>query len=172
MQKLLGTICVISGFIGMGYSYMEKESQKIIFIEMWDYVLSLFLNEIAYKKQSLAYATYEIGQRLEGREGACFRRIYERMQDHNRKAFSEIWMDEWGIYLKGKKNYVKEGSLIREFINITDVEDEVIMVRMIEEQQEKWRHLQMEIANGQQERKKIVWTLSICFGLMLILILL
>ena len=41
-------------------------------------VLSMFTNEIAYKKQSLSLAAYEIGQKVEGKVGKCFQRIYER----------------------------------------------------------------------------------------------
>ena len=77
MQKLLGVVFVITGSLGMGYFYLEKEKQKINFIEMWDNVLSMFINEIVYKKQSLVFAVYEIGQKIGGREGECFSKIYK-----------------------------------------------------------------------------------------------
>ena len=171
MQKILGVIFVIIGSLGVGYFYIEKENQKIVFIEMWDNILSMFTNEISYKKQSLAFAAYEIGKRLGGKEGECFGQIYQRMMEHNRERFSYIWKDEWGKYFKNRKTSPKERALIEEFVNVTEFDDEEILVRVIEEQQKKWRNLRIEIAEGQQERKKIIWTLSMCFSLMLILIL-
>lgn len=167
----MGAILIITGSIGMAYFYIEKEKQKMAFIEMWDNVLSMYINEIAFKKQSLAFASYEIGQRIGGKEGDCFRRIYARMIQHNRESFSNIWMDEWKNYLKDKRSSHKERILIEEFINISRLEDEEILVRMMEEQQKKWRNLCTEVGKEQQERKKMIWTLSICFSLMLILIL-
>ncbi len=172
MQKLLGVVFVITGSIGMGYFYLEKEKQKINFIEMWDNVLSMFINEIVYKKQSLVFAVYEIGQKIGGREGECFSQIYSRMMNQKCEGFSNIWKDEWNTYCNKKKSSQKEKLLIEEFANVTGYDDEEILVKIIEEQQKKWRNLREEIVEGQQERKKIVWTLSICFGLMLILILL
>ena len=171
MQKILGVIFVITGSLGMGYFYIEKEEQKIAFIEMWDNILSMFANEIAYKKQSLAFAAYEIGKKLGGKEGECFGQIYQRMVEHNREGFSFIWKDEWGKYFKCRKVSQKERGLIEEFVNVTGFDDEEILVGIIEEQQKKWRNLRIEIAEGQRERKKIIWTLSMCFSLMLILIL-
>ena len=171
MQKFLGIIFVITGSLGMGYVYIEKEKQKINFIEMWDNILSIFTNEISYKKQSLAFAAYEIGEKIGGKEGECFKRIYKRMMEHSREGFSYIWTDEWGKYFKNRKIAQKERTLIEEFINVTGFDDEKILVRIMEEQQNKWRNLRVEIMEGQQERKKIIWTLSICFSLMLVLIL-
>lgn len=172
MQKLLGVMFVITGSLGMGYFYLEKEKQKINFIEMWDNVLSMFTNEIVYKKQSLVFAVYEIGQKIGGKEGECFTQIYRRMVNQKYEGFSKIWKDEWNTYCNNKKSGFKEKALIEEFTNVTGYDDEEILVKIIEEQQKKWRNLREEIVEGQQERKKIVWTLSICFGLMLILILL
>lgn len=172
MQKLLGVVFVITGSLGMGYFYIEKEKQKISFIEMWDNVLSMFTNEIVYKKQTLAFAVYEIGQRLGGKEGECFLQIHNRMVNQKCEGFAQIWRDEWNTYCNMKKSCQKERILIEEFVNVTGYDDEKVLVKIIQEQQKKWRKLQEEILEGQQERKKIVWTLSICFGLMLILILL
>ena len=172
MQKLLGAIFVITGFLGMGYSYMEKEKQKIFFTQIWDNVLDMFSNEIAYKKQSLAFATYEISQKIGGKEGECFRRIYPRMTKDHREKFAHIWMEEWDKYLKNRNATERERKLVEEFTAVTGFDDEEILVKMIDEQQKKWRELRKEIVEGQQERKKIVWTLSVCSSLMLILILL
>ena len=171
MQKILGAVFIIGGCLGMGYFYIEKEKQKVNFAQMWDDVLAIFLNEISYKKQSLAFAAYEIGQKIDGEEGSCFRKIYDRMMEHNRDDFSNIWIEEWESYSKKNKIAYKEKKLIEEFVYVTSFDDTEILIKMIEEQQKKWRNLRMEIIEGQKERKKIILTLSVCFSLMLILIL-
>ena len=99
-------------------------------------------------------------------------KIYKEVCDNETYLkFSKIWIDEWGKYIKNKKLSRDIIDLIEDFVNVTGYDDEEILVKIIEEQQKKWRNLREEIVEGQQERKKIVWTLSICFGLMLILIL-
>ena len=172
MQRLLGAIFILIGCLGYGYSYMEKERQKIAFAKMWENFMLMFYEEIAFKKQSLAFAAYEIGKKVKEKERECFIRIYDKMVNQNQKGFATIWLEEWNTYYEKQSLSTEEKKLIEEFAEITGFNDEKVQIKMLEEQQRKWRKVQLDLMEGQQERKKMVWTLSACSGAILILILL
>ena len=171
MQKLFGAICIFVGCMGYGLSYMEKMKQRIAYAAMWENIMLMFSEEIAFKKQSLALTALEIGEKIKGIEGECFLRIYDRMVNQNQNGFADIWTDEWNTYCKKSVLTIKEKKLIEEVKNLTGFNDEKVQIKMIDELQKKWMDLRLEWIKEQQERKKIVWTLSACSGLILILIL-
>ena len=170
MLKMIGIICIMSGVLGSARNYVQKERKKISYAEMWECIMQMFLSEISYKKQSLAFAGYEIGEKIGGKEGECFKKIFERMQGYEGKGFSQIWLEEWNEYFKEQKLQEKERKLIEEFALFLGFEDERIQISLMEEQREKWREIKINTRKGQQEREKIVWTVSWCAGIVLILI--
>ena len=172
MQRLLGAICILTGCLGYGYSYMEKERKKIAFARMWETIMLMFYEEIAFKKQSLALAAYEIGGKIQENERECFIRIYEKMITQSQKGFASIWLEEWNTYYENQILSSEEKKLIEEFAEITGFHDENVQIKMMEEQQRKWKKVQADLMEGQRERKKMIWTLSACSGVMLILVLL
>ncbi|MBR5597888.1 MAG: stage III sporulation protein AB [Lachnospiraceae bacterium] len=171
MLKIAGSICIMLGTSGIGFLYIQKEREKIMFAQMWENIMQMFLSEISYRKQSLAFAGYEIGEKIGGREGECFQRIFERMQQYRGEGFANIWIEEWNLYFKERKLQEEEKKLIEEFAVFTGFEDEVIQIKLVEEQREKWKERKLTIRKGQLERERIVWTISLCAGIVLILVL-
>ena len=171
MLKMVGAICVMTGSLGCGLIYVQNQRHKIMYAGLWENIMQMFLSEISYKKQSLYLAVYEIAERIGGREGECFKRIYERYQRYEGESFSLLWEEEWNWYFKERRMQEAEKKLIQEFAEVSGYEDERIQMKLVEEQREKWKDLKISIRKGQQEREKIVWTVSWCAGIVLILIL-
>ena len=171
MQKLFGALLILAGCLGYGYSYIEREKQRIVYAGMWENIMLMFLEEISFKKQSLALAAFEIGQRIGGREGECFIRIYDKVINQRQNGFADIWLGEWKAYYQKRNLSVEEKKRIEEFADIIGFYDEKVQVKMIEELQNKWQNIRLDLIEEQRERKKMVWTLSACSGVMLILIL-
>ena len=170
-MKLVGAICILLGAVGLGFLYVQKEKERIAFAQLWENIMEMFLSEISYRKQSLALASYEIGGKIGGKEGECFRKICERMQQYAGDRFADIWLLEWSMYFKERKLSNTEKKLIEEFVLITGFEDEIIQKKIVEEQLRKWKETRINIQKGQQERERIVWTVSLCGGIVLVLIL-
>ena len=99
---------------------MEKEKQRIVYAGMWENIMLMFLEEINFKKQSLALAAYEIGQRIGGSEGECFIRIYDKMINQQQNGFADLWLQEWRKYYKKRDISIEEKRIIAEANKKTD----------------------------------------------------
>lgn len=171
MLQMLGACMLILGVTGVGYQYVEKEEKIIRVIERWEHMMQMFISEITYKKQPLALACYEIGEKLGEEEGAYLKEISLQMQKKDSTKFKEIWESKWQKYIeeKGMNEVLRE--LINEFGILTGFEDETVQKKMIEEQKEKWKGERVKIQKEHRERKRIVLLLSSCLGIIAVLIL-
>lgn len=171
MLQMLGACMILLGTMGIGYSYIKKERKIICVIEKWEHIMQMFISEITYKKQPLSLACLEIGEKIGGKEGECLTKVAERMQDKSRENFCIIWEEVCLTYCKEEKITMEVQFMLKEFGALTGFEDEEVQKRMIEEQKEKWKNLRLRKQEEHQERKRLIWVLSSCVGLMSVLIL-
>lgn len=173
MLQLVGACFIILGSIGLGYKYIEKEEKIICVIEKWEHMMQMFISEITYKKQPLAFACYEIGEKIGDKEGESLKKISHRMQDKDmcRSKFKTIWQEEWRSYCKEEKISDDVENLLNEFGTLTGFEDEVIQKKMIEEQKEKWKKIRIKLQEEHRERKRVILLMSSCLGMITVLIL-
>lgn len=171
MLQMLGSGMILLGTMGIGYRYIQRERKIISVIETWEHIMQMFISEITYKKQPIAFACYEIGEKIGREEGKCLNIIAERMQSKKRECFWVIWEEECLKYSKKEKLTEEINEILKEFGMLSGFEDEEIQKRMIEGQGEKWKNLRMRKQKEHQERKRLIWMLSSCMGIMLILIL-
>lgn len=171
MLQMLGSCMILLGTMGIGYRYIQKEDKIICVIETWERIMQMFISEITYKKQPIAFACYEIGEKTGREEGKCLRAVAERMCSKQRESFGRIWEEECRKYSKKEKIPKEIKENLSEFGVLTGFEDEEIQKRMIEELVEKWKKLRVRKQKEHQERKRLIWILSSCMGIMLILIL-
>lgn len=171
MLQMLGAFMIISGFTGMGYCYIEREKKRINQVQIWEQIMQMFISEITYKKQTLALACYEIGEKVGGEEGAVLKKISTSMQQIKRETFHRIWREECQKYCKQEKIDRETGEMIMFFAVMTGFEDEIVQKKMIEEQKEKWKKLRVKLQDEHQERKRVILLLSSCLGIVMVLIL-
>lgn len=171
MLQMLGSCMILLGTMGMGYKYIQKEQKIICVIETWEHIMQMFISEITYKKQPIAFACYEIGEKIGREEGKYLRTVAERMQNGNGESFWKIWEEEGMIYSKKERITAEMKENIKEFGILTGFEDEEIQKKMIELQGEKWKSLRVKKQKEHRERKRLIWILSSCMGIMLILVL-
>ena len=171
MLQILGAFMVIIGGLGIGYCYIEKERKKINRIEKWECIMQMFVSEIMYKKQPLAFACYEIGEKIGETEGEVLKKISKSMQEIQRESFQSIWIRECENYCLREKIDRDTMTMIYNFSVLTGFEDEIIQKKMIEEQKEKWKKLRVKLQEELQERKRIILLLSSCLGMVMVIIL-
>lgn len=171
MLQMLGVFIVILGTLGLGVEIIENEKKKISIYERWGQILQIFISEIIYKKQPLYLACFEIGKKIEGIEGEILKKISLRMHDDKGLGFKQIWCEEIERYFKEAKLNEETKVLIKEFGALTGFEDEIVQKKIIEEQKEKWKSVEINLRKEHQERKRIVLLLSFCLGVIIVLIL-
>ena len=171
MLQMLGACMVFCGCLGIGYEIIRKNKEILRIMETWEYILQMFVSEIIYKRQTLGYACFEIGEKVGGREGALLERIHGRINEKQSGHFCQIWEEECIKYCKEVGMPAQEIELIKEFGKMTGFDDGEVHKKMIEMQIEKWRNERVRKQEELLERKKIILTLSSCIGMMIILIL-
>ena len=171
MLQMLGACMFILGVTGAGYQYVEKEEKIIRVIERWEHMMQMFISEITYKKQPLALACYEIGEKMGEEEEIFLKEISLQMQKRDRSVFKEIWENELVRYWKEKRIDKETKELMKEFGVLTGFEDERVQKKMIEEQKEKWKGKRLKLQKEHEERKRIILLLSSCLGILMVLIL-
>lgn len=171
MLKILGSCMIFLGILGIGYTYIEREEKIIHVIEMWEYIMHMFISEITYKKQPLSLACHVIGEKIGKEEGKCLKRVAERMKNKKGDGFWKVWEEECQAYIKKEKIIEELQPIIKGFGVLTGFEDVEIQEKLMIEQQEKWKNLRVRKQKEHQERKRLIWILSSCMGLMLVLIL-
>ena len=171
MLQMLGACLVLLGCLGCGYEMIRKDKEILHVMETWEYILQMFVSEIIYKKQTLGYACYEIGEKVGGKEGDFLQEISKQVNEKQNGHFYQIWEEECKNYCKEIRIMDREWELIKEFGKMTGFEDGEVHKNMIEMQMEKWRNERVRKQEEFLERKKIILTLSSCIGMMIILIL-
>ena len=171
MLQMLGACMLLVGIMGAGYEYVEKERKIICVIERWEHIMQMFISEITYKRQPLALACYEIGEKMGEEEGIFLKEISLQMQKRDRSVFKEIWENELVRYWKEKQIDKETKELMKEFGVLTGFEDERVQKKMIEEQKEKWKGKRLKLQKEHEERKRIILLLSSCLGILMVLIL-
>lgn len=172
MLYLLGSLFIIGGTTGLGLSYIEREKQRIMLLEKWEYITELFLSEITYKKQPLSLASIEIGRKILGIEGEVLRNIGEQIKNGREDSFAGLWKKEWKKYLKKICLSKEEKNMILDFSIFTGFENEEIQQKMILVQQEKWKRVRVKVQEENTEKKKVILVLSFTAGMLIVLMLL
>lgn len=171
MLQMLGACMVFAGCLGTGYGIIRRNNKIILIMETWEYILQMFVSEITYKKETLGYACYEIGEKIGGKEGKLLEKICKKTEGDQRGNFYQIWEEECIKYCQEEKLPVKAIELIKEFGKMTGFEDDDVQKKMIEIQKEKWTNERLSMKEELLERKKVILTLSSCLGMMIILLL-
>lgn len=172
MLQVLGSLFIIMGTLGLGIRYLDKERQRVHFLEKWEYITELFISEVTYHKQPLSLASIEIGKKIGGTEGERLKIIGERIRDGDQHSFSEIWNKEWSGALKKIPLKREEKIMVLEFSVFIGFENQEMQEKMLISQREKWKKVRERAQEEGQEKRKIVMLLSFSIGILIVLILL
>ena len=171
MLQILGGCMIFCGCLGSGYELIRRKQEIIRIMEIWEYILEMFVSEIMYKKETLGYACYEIAEKIGGKEGKFLESVGRKTEEKKGECFYQIWEEECKRYCKEVSFSGREAELIKEFGKMTGFEDSKVHQKMIGMQLEKWSNERIRKQEELWERKKLILTLSSCIGMMMVLIL-
>ncbi|MGN0289955.1 MAG: stage III sporulation protein AB [Lachnospiraceae bacterium] len=172
MLDLLGAILIVTGSIGFGYLYMEKERKRIEILERISYIFKLLKSEITYKKQPLPCACRVSGEKIADKEGRVLLKIADTMESGEGIGFAEIWRDSWQEYLKASCLSEEERSRVLDFASFVGYDEEALQENMMEHQCREFTLLAGKVREELEKKKRVVLTLGACLGILFVLILL
>ncbi|MBQ3105688.1 MAG: stage III sporulation protein AB [Lachnospiraceae bacterium] len=172
MLYFLGIFCIMTGAFGYGKAYMYRQKSHVLLLYRMESIFRLMQSEITYKKQSLPQACLEIGKRMPEKEGEILTEIGRQAQDGSGRGFREIWKEYWEVYLRDSPLELEERRILLEISQFTGYEDEHIQQEMLERQKERFADIRKRKEDKNREQNKLVMTLSLSAGALLILLLL
>lgn len=172
MFQILGAFLVIAGMTGLGFSYMERLQERVRLLQRWEYIFRLFQSEVSYKKQPLSLASFDIGDKIKGREGEILKEIGEKLDSGQEGSFPMIWEEQWKNYLKASSLSSEEKEEIIGFASFTGFEEEELQHNMLQIQKNKMEKFGKEVQQESKEKRRVVILISSCIGIFLVLLLL
>lgn len=94
MLKLAGTLLLLTGSVGMAWTYRETLRTNIKQLQYLQQILQMFQSEIQYHKSTLPEACRQVGKRVAVPYKESLLHIYERMKENTGVAFALVWKEE------------------------------------------------------------------------------
>ena len=169
-MKLLGSVMIFLGSMGLAKMYAEKISQEIRLLERLEETLELIENEIGYGKMSLPECLLWAGMQKRDLLGQSLERVGRVMLDSPEKHFDSVLEAELKSVLKGA-GWTEAMNRFLEISSVEGCRDEKSQLRSVERARRYFLEELNRKKGMQKEEKKIVWCISTMGGMFVILLL-
>ncbi len=172
MFRLIGVLLLMAGSIGIGWSVKERLKKNLEDLYRMKQILHMLQNEIEYSRAPLPEACARVGNRVPEPYRSAFFSIRREMLVNDGRSFWEIWsrqmeecMKELSVAREDKTNFLDFGNCI-------GFMDGKMQAGAVGQYMHK-----LDISIGRMEKEmadkcKVIMSLSIMGGLMLVIILL
>lgn len=172
MLRIIGVSLLMIGSIGTGWTIKEKMKKNLDSLYCMKQILQMFQNEMAYSKSPLPEACTEIGNRVEEPYRSAFFSIKEEMLANRGEPFLNVWQKQMQLCMKELPISKEDISVFLDFGGCIGYMDGKIQAEAINQHIHK-----LDISIGRMEKDmankcKVIMSLSIMGGLMLVIILL
>lgn len=172
MLKLAGCFLILAGMYGIGWVQCRNMEEHINDLELLHTVFSIVESEVGYNRSILPDGFRKAGERVGGNLGIRLQQMWKRMNDGQGVQFQEIWTDEMEHWLRRSSLKRNERNLISSFaqyIGLTDGYIQTKQLQLIRQELQEAKKLAQEKMGG---KKKMVMSVSVTGGLLLMLLLL
>lgn len=171
MLRLLGGICLLTGSVGMGWSWREYLKQEVAQLYEMRQIMKMFQSEITYSHVPLQEACRRISGQVREPYKEAFLKIHEHMLRNNGEKFEEIWKEQIKVCMQQLAVRGEEKRFLYEFGTNVGFMDERMQVEVLEQLMDK-----LQLAIDRQERElankcRVVMSISVLGGLMLTILL-
>lgn len=172
MLKLIGSVLVITGALGLSLSYRQDMQKKLYNTRCFFIVLELLESEIRYSKASLPEACRMVAQRVESpcREGLI--NVWKGMCDNKGLPFSMVWKQEMGRCLETISVGKKEKEEFIQFAGSCGFADNHMQLRAMERCREFLGQSIKKQEEVMENKTKVVMSMGLIGGLFLTIVLL
>lgn len=172
MLRLAGILLLMAGSIGAGWSAKEKLKASLEDLYRMRQILQMFQSEIAYSRSPLPETCVRVGNRVSEPYRSAFYAIRGEMLANKGDSFLTIWRRQMEICMKKLSIAKEEKQIFMDFGSCIGYMDGDIQAKAVEQYMHK-----LEIAIGRMEKEmadkcKVIMSLSVMGGLMLVIILL
>ncbi len=172
MLRLIGIALLMTGSIGTGWRIKEKLKTNLENLYQMRQILQMFQNEIEYSKAPLPEACGRVGSRTREPYQKAFFTIREEMRTNNGEPFWAIWERQMGDCMESLSIDKEDKRVFLDFGNCVGFMDGKMQAKAVGQYMHK---LDISIKRMEEEmadKCKVIMSLSIMGGLMLVIVLL
>ena len=172
MQRIVGSVLILTATIGAGYMYGEELKQYLQRMLYLRYVIELIRGELTYTGAPIPELLYDVARRIREPYKRWLKSVAREAQERDETAFVRIWNRCVDRYLKELRLKTEHSILLKElgtFLGQGDRETLDCSVQLYLNRMD----LEIEkLREGLASKKKIANCLGVMGGLFLVVLLL
>ena len=172
MYKLLGVLCILAGCIGWGSARANQEKDRVRHLRTLFHILGQMRGEISYGRHTLPEICLLLAELNCGCYNSCFLRIYERTGEEGGKDFARVWEEEMGDCLARLPLREDEREAVAGLPKTMNFREEDGQSGRIGQAEAFLEGRYRQAEETYENRSKMIRSISILTGLLLIILLL
>ncbi len=171
MFRLLAGILILYGSIGFSFKLCQEMRNRIRHIEQMKEIFRLFQSEISYSRAALPETCFSVSKRVAEPYKTAMEAIYEETMKKSGAQFPAIWKEKMELCLKEMPIQKREQDIFIEFGNQLGFMDWKMQNAMLEKNREQLDELYIQLKNAMANKEKVITSMGVLGGLMLVIIL-
>ncbi len=171
MLRLLAGGLILFGSAGFSFKLCQEMRQRMRHIEQMQEIFRLFQSEVAYSRASFPEVCMAVSDRIAEPFRTVMKEIYAQVMEKSGVRFPEIWRTKMGQCLENMPLKEEERNIFLEFGNRIGFIDWETQAGMIEKSREQLEELYVKSKSSMENKEKMITSIGILGGLMLVIIL-
>lgn len=171
MQRIVGSVLILTATAGAGYLYGEELKQYLHRMLYLRYVIELIRGELAYTGAPLPELLYQVACRIKEPYGRWLKMVAKEAQERDETAFVRIWNRCADRYLRELKLKTEHSILLKELGTFLGQGDRDTMNRSVQLYLNRMDLEIEKLREGFASRKKLANCLGVMGGLFLVVLL-
>jgi len=171
MLRLLAGVLILFGSTGFSFNICQEMRQRLNHIKQMQEIFRLFQSEVSYSKSSFPELCLAVSDRVSEPYRTVMKEIYKQVAEKSGTQFPEIWRIKMGQCLEKMPVKKEEKDIFLEFGNRIGFIDWEAQAGMLEKSRIQLEELYMQLKGATENKEKVITSMGVLGGLMLVIIL-
>lgn len=171
MFRLLACLLILYGSVGFSFKLCQEMRLRIRHVEQMKEIFRLFQSEISYSRAALPETCLNVSKRISEPYKSAMQEVYAETQKRSGMQFPVIWQDKMEQCLKEMPVKRLEQEIFLGFGKQTGYIDWEMQVGMLEKNRNQLEELHTQLKSAMENKEKVVTSLGVLGGLMLVIVL-
>ncbi|MBR5247717.1 MAG: stage III sporulation protein AB [Lachnospiraceae bacterium] len=172
MVKLVGSILVVGGCVGLGGWYRGQFIGRLKQLRILITILDLMISEVRYSKSSLPECCRQLSGRLPEPYGNSFFKVWEETQENSGEGYRDIFVRNLKRCMEQVPLGAEEKKLFLEVSGQFGYEEARMQINSMEQCKEQLKNICGGLEKEVGEKGRMAMGLGTLGGLLLIIVLL
>lgn len=171
MLRLIGSVMVATGCIGLGIWYRQQFVQRLYHLRCLDKIVEMMMSEVRFGKATLPECCSNLAERLEEPYRQAFEEMFSYCQENSGESFGQVFQEKMERCFAHIPLHKEEKKLFLEFASESGFEDGRMQLRSMEQYHEILQKTIIQQEAELAEKSRMALGLGTMGGLLLVIIL-